>query len=93
MEGPTLSPDASAEERREAYLWSARRAFVRVVNELAAARDAQTMAHYEWYLCTVPLLRHKVLFPAHLFEVQLWSQVDPVLPDRKVSGGVCAYMT
>ena len=88
MEGPTLSLDASAEERREAYMWRARHAFVSVVNELAAARDAQTMAHYEWYFFTVPLLRHKVMLPSHLLEVQLWSELEPVLPDRKVGEGV-----
>lgn len=71
------------------YLWRARHAFVNVVNELAAARDAQTMAHFEWFFFTVPFFRHKVMLPSHLFEVQLWSELDPVLPDRKVRPSGC----
>lgn len=81
---PAPDLDASPHDLRESYLWRCRYAFLNVINELAQAKDAQAMAHFEWYAFKVPLFGHKVLLPAHVFEFQFWSSLEPILPDLKV---------
>ncbi len=82
---PAPNIDASPDDMRESYLWRCRYAFLNVINELAEAKDAQAMAHFEWY--AFKMLGHKVLLPAHVFEFQFWSALEPILPDLKVVGG------